>query len=211
MAVLSNWEHLRSKACTQKFTRHHVPDRRKHAVPTMYQCARINRPVRFLASSFFLLAGTAKKIAVDTGGLMLDDATEVQPLEKMLKKNGNESGTSQVDTSKGLAQSLQQPFMVTTKARQPLPGSGPLLKWQVGNESAIYGYAIYRASSPNGNFDRINQEIVLAKNQGDNVTSSYQYRDNTAQSGKEYWYYITIFYNSGKKVQLTGPQRVVAK
>ncbi|MEP6483007.1 MAG: hypothetical protein ABJB01_01070 [Rudaea sp.] len=157
---------------------------------------------------FFPISGTKKEISVGVAGLMIGDATEVQPLNKLIDKNAK-SSASQSISAPSIAQSIQD----AVKKVDDLvpPGRGPLLKWQVGNELAIYGYAIYRSSASNGNYERINPTILVAKNEGDNVTSAYQYRDVSAVPGKEYWYYITIFYNSGKKVQLTGPQKVVAK
>ena len=58
---------------------------------------------------------------------------------------------------------------------------------------------------------RINHDLVEAHNEGDGVTASYQWRDISAEKGHEYWYYITNFNNNGKKTQLTGPQKVIAK
>jgi hypothetical protein len=108
-----------------------------------------------------------------------------------------------------LASSIKK--RIDEASQQEAPGSGPLLKWQIANEAGIYGYAIYRGNSADGPFARVNDTIVKAENAGDNTTASYQWRDTTAQKGREYWYYITIFNNNGKKTSLTGPQKVRAK
>jgi len=100
---------------------------------------------------------------------------------------------------------------VAEQPQEAAPGTGPLLKWQVENEIGMYGYAVYRSDREDGKFIRVNGTIIAAANHGDNVKASYQWRDNTAVKGKEYWYRITIFYNDGRKVPLTGPQKVVAK
>ncbi len=156
----------------------------------------------------FDLPDSSEKLVVNLGGLLIDDKTVIQPIENL---KGQSATNASVNPSLGIADALKGAVTPKTDDKVELPGKGPLLRWQVGNESVIYGYAIMRSDNVDGRFERLNKEIVRAKNHGDNVSSSYQYRDNTAQSGKEYWYYITIFYNSGKKVQLTGPQRVVAK
>jgi hypothetical protein len=98
------------------------------------------------------------------------------------------------------------------RAEQPVapPGNGPLLKWSVAHEGAIYGYLIYRGDTEAGEFVRINKETIRVQNDGDEG-SSYQWRDNSAVSGKTYWYYIGIVNNNGSKKNLSSPQKVVAK
>jgi hypothetical protein len=126
-----------------------------------------------------------------------------------LLESGKSSKQSRVTPDFDLSKSLKN---ATTDHLDDSPnGSGPLLKWQVANESGIYGYAIYRGATSDGQFDRVNKAIVKAGNGGDGVTATYQWRDTSAVKGHEYWYYITIFNSNGSKTQLTGPQKVVAK
>jgi len=154
----------------------------------------------------FELPDTHQVLNVDVGGIYLDDSTKVHSLNDELASGGAQSSAPHADLQTSLKRAVAE------KPETPTPaGQGPLLKWQVANESDIYGYAIYRGDSADGKFTRANEQIVRAENGGNNITATYQWRDNSAQKGREYWYYITIFNNSGRKTQLTGPQKVVAK
>jgi hypothetical protein len=151
----------------------------------------------------FKVAGSPDVLHVLLQGIFFNDSTNLQPLEKISAAQA--SVTKKTDIVSELSKA-------TNPMSDAVPaGFGPLLKWKIANESAIYGYAIYRGESAEGVFKRINEKLIRAKNNGDNEEVLYQYRDTTAKLQHEYWYYITIFYNSGKKVQLTGPQKVVAK
>jgi len=90
------------------------------------------------------------------------------------------------------------------------PGSGPLLKWTISNGMAIHGFQIFRSTDVDGRFSLINASSVLA-NANSEGSVSYQYRDNTANPGKTYWYYIGLVYKDGHKQQLSGPQKIIAK
>lgn len=92
----------------------------------------------------------------------------------------------------------------------PPAGTGPLLKWAIANGRTIYGFQIFRADKEQGPFVLANASAIRSKAETED-TESYQYRDNTAESGKTYWYYIGIVYNDGHKQKLTDPQKVVAK
>ena len=151
------------------------------------------------------LAESRKKINVLLAGLFLSEDTKIRSLDDLKSDSARSVSSSSINLSSAISK------VVDKEANLPPPGNGPVLKWNVANESGMFGYAIYRSHAVNGSFSRINDEIVKARNEGDNSEAAYQYRDSSAEPGKEYWYYITIFYNSGKKVQLTGPQKVVAK
>jgi hypothetical protein len=156
----------------------------------------------------FELPDSHQVLNIDLAGVFLADSTKVHPLNAPAQSEGGDRQTTvapKTDLSAAITKAIGEQPQVEA------PGSGPLLKWQVANEGGIYGYAIYRSDSENGRFSRVNDKIVSAGNLGDNITASYQWRDTGADKGKGYWYYITTFYNSGKKVQLTSPQKVVAK
>jgi hypothetical protein len=153
------------------------------------------------------LPDSHQTLDVHLGGIFLADGTPLLPLDK--QKQGKSTSKTDAQPSLNVAQSLKK--ATSAEAEMDPPGVGPLIKWQVGNEAAIYGYVIYRADSAEGKFKRVNEQIVKAKNGGDNTTADYKWRDTSAIKGREYWYYITIFNNDGRKTQLTGPQRVVAK
>ncbi len=90
------------------------------------------------------------------------------------------------------------------------PGTGPLLKWTIANGEGIRGFQIFRGDSEAGPFVLLNPSTIRSTALTHDPVG-YQWRDNTAVSGKTYWYYIGIVYNDGHKQQLTGPQKVVAK
>ena len=90
-------------------------------------------------------------------------------------------------------------------------GKGPLLQWTVSYEGGLFGYTVYRSAEKDGRFVRVNSSIIKAADSGHNKTSDYQWRDNSAESGKSYWYYVGLIYNDGHKSKLTEPQKVVAK
>ena len=69
---------------------------------------------------------------------------------------------------------------------------------------------MFRGEHEDGPFRRVTPHVIRST-ATDNEAVKYQYRDNTAQSGKAYWYYIGVVYNDGHKQQLSGPQKFVAK
>jgi hypothetical protein len=144
-----------------------------------------------------------KRLRVAVWGMLLDKEMKVHSMDEVLKKQQTSGGTSQ--------QSLQQALQnaVQPAEEPPPPGNGPLLKWSVANETAVHGYQIFRSANADGPFLLLNRPTIQArKTDGGSV---YQYRDNTAESGKTYWYYIGIVYGDGRKQQLSGPQAVKAK
>lgn len=89
-------------------------------------------------------------------------------------------------------------------------GKGPLLKWSVTHEEGdLHGYVVYRSTEESGPFVRVNDAIIV-KPEGSKA-GDFAWRDNSAESGKTYWYYVGLVYNDGHKSKLTGPQKVVAK
>ncbi|HUD42180.1 MAG TPA: hypothetical protein VMR06_09330 [Dokdonella sp.] len=93
----------------------------------------------------------------------------------------------------------------------PPAGRGPLLKWSVANEEAVYGYVILRGDSEAGPFERINRDTIPAGTFEEGYANAYQWRDTSAVVGQTYWYSIGLINKDGTKDSLTGPQRVVAK
>jgi len=58
---------------------------------------------------------------------------------------------------------------------------------------------------------RVNKDVILVVQEGDDKAGGYQWRDNTAESGKTYWYSIGVINRNGSKQDLTGAQKVIAK
>jgi hypothetical protein len=149
------------------------------------------------------------QLTVNIGGLYMPDSVKVHSLEEAMQKNAKASAEPPpLDLKSALRKSTE---VAPPPAVDP-PGHGPLLKWQVSNENNIYGYLVYRGDGENGPFLRVNKEIVHVEgSKGDGVTSTYAWRDDSAVSGKTYWYYIGLLNRDGTKQQLSGPQAVKAK
>ena len=101
--------------------------------------------------------------------------------------------------------------LATADARDAtIAGAGPLLRWAISNGDLVHGFQIFRSNTENGNYLLLNKDVVPSKENG-KETANYQYRDNSAESGKSYWYYVGIVYNDGHKQPLTQPQKAIAK
>jgi hypothetical protein len=157
-----------------------------------------------------------QELPIEVTGMLLDKDAKVISLDEQVKKSadGNSPQTSanpaaKIDIKSALEQSIHKE---STAAPETIPGKGPLLKWKIANEQSVYGYLIYRSDSETGPFLRVNNEVVRVQGDGSaGLESSYQWRDNSAESGKLYWYYIGMLNKDGTKPQLSGPQKVVAK
>lgn len=148
------------------------------------------------------------------GGLLLNAETQVHDLNKEQEKARIESSPAQsaaepsaastkVDIAKAIGKKIQEQEM-------PPSGTGPLLRWSVAHETPVFGYIIYRADADTGPFLRVNKETIRAASDAES-TGNYQWRDNSAQPGKTYWYQIGMIKSDGEKADLSGAQRVVAK
>jgi len=113
-------------------------------------------------------------------------------------------GSSVVPLQNAIANAVRQ-----SNETVPL-GNGPLLRWHVANGHTIHGFQIFRAESEQGPFVLLNRPSLPSSAESEE-SAGYSYRDNTAESGKTYWYYIGLVLNDGRKQQLTGPQKIVAK
>lgn len=144
-------------------------------------------------------------------GLMIAPTTQVHTLDAAPAGNvpPTEGARSSVVGQPNLKDVLQKATHTNVPAAEP-EGHGPLLKWQVNNEAGVYGYAIYRADAELGPFKRVNRDAVRTMSE-DGSGASYQWRDASAESGKTYWYRIAIVFGDGRKQNLTGAQKVVAK
>lgn len=153
----------------------------------------------------------SQRMLIAVHGLFLAKDTHIEKLDAAELMQGNSKDKAQssapaaaTDIGKAIKSAVQ------TVDDSPPAGDGPLLKWSVMNEAALHGYQIFRAPDADGPFVLLNRQSVTVKKH-DNTGSTYQWRDNTAASGKTYWYYIGLIYNDGHKQQLTGPQKVMAK
>lgn len=161
------------------------------------------------------LPGFKRQLPVVVWGMLVGAKTKVRNLaEEMEKaaaakaKSGMGAESPSANPTVDLGQAIKSSVAETTPEAPPA-GKGPLLKWSVVHEELIHGYAIYRAEKQDGPFVRINKETIATKST--EGAASYQWRDNSASSGKTYWYYVGLLNRDGTKAILTPPQRVVAK
>jgi len=155
---------------------------------------------------FVDLGNEHKKLKIALRGLLVDKDFKVKTLDpnEAMQNSGKSLASSSVDVSKAIKSA------VDAAAEATPPGHGPLLKWTVANGLIIHGFQIFRSASENGPFVLLNQTSVHSK-ATDEAAATYQWRDDSAEAGKEYWYYIGIVYGDGHKQRLTSPQKVIAK
>jgi hypothetical protein len=99
-------------------------------------------------------------------------------------------------------------------ARAPDPpfapnGRGPLLKWSVVNDDGVHGYQIFRSAMESGPFLLLNPETIPSKVSDSSGAQNYEWRDESAEKGKTYWYYIGIVNKDGTKRKLSNPHKKV--
>jgi hypothetical protein len=154
--------------------------------------------------------GKSMRIAV--WGLLIDKDTQIEKLDSadLAKSAKGGAGATSAAASKVDIKNAIKEVVAAAEEADP-PGKGPLLKWTVANEDLIHGYQIFRGPDEAGPFLLLTKDMLARKSTPTNPNAVYKWRDNSAEAGKTYWYYIGMVYNDGRKQQLTGPQKVVAK
>lgn len=163
------------------------------------------------------LPGLKKELPVVVWGMLVGAQTKVRDLNEEMKKaaeiqarKGEGVGTPVTESAPRIDLQSAVKTEVERASETPPAGSGPLLRWAVQHESSIQGYAIYRSDTESGPFVRINKDTVPTRAVGEGG-ASYQWRDNSAVSGRTYWYYVGVLNKDASKANLTPPQKVVAK
>jgi hypothetical protein len=155
------------------------------------------------------LPGFGRTLPIELVGMLLDPKTKIHKMEDLVNQSaqgsgGMSTGSATPDIGNAIRSTLRQDD-------PPPPGNGPLLRWAVAHQASIHGYAIYRASSETGPFVRVSKDVIEVVEDDADKTGRYQWRDNTAESGKTYWYRIGVLNRDGSKKDLTAAQKVVAK
>ncbi|MBI5375601.1 MAG: DUF1566 domain-containing protein [Candidatus Schekmanbacteria bacterium] len=98
--------------------------------------------------------------------------------------------------------------LTTFKARQK--GKKVIVNWETALEIDNEGFNILRASSVDGKYVKINDEMIRAKGNSLNGRE-YQFKDNNIKAGKKYYYKIedinthgTITSHNPVEIQITG-------
>jgi len=152
-----------------------------------------------------------KVLPIELVGMLLSPETKIHDMNELINQQTQEGSQSRA-TSAAQSMDLTKALATSVKKEMPvLPGNGPLLKWSVAHQDVIYGYVIYRADSESGPFLRVNKQTIPVVGEGDDKSGSYQWRDDSAESGKTYWYSIGVINRNGSRQDLTGAQKVTAK
>ena len=147
--------------------------------------------------------GQESPIIVRLSGLRIAPGTKIMDLQKPAdaKDSGRESATvSNVPLIEQMRKASEPP--APPAVHEAEPGDGPLLKWQVETEKQAYGYVVFRAEAENGPFLRVSRPMIKRVSP-DSTGASYAWRDNTAQAGKTYWYFVTTVYADGHRSRLS--------
>src|SRR5690606_11717170 len=62
-------------------------------------------------------------------------------------------------------------------------------RWTTASEQDNFGFDVYRGDTENGEFTKLTQEPILGAGTSDE-THKYEFRDDTIDPCKEYWYYV---------------------
>lgn len=153
---------------------------------------------------FVDLPDYGRELPIRFGIIVIGKETKILDLNDEMK--------AAADVQPPVASILQSSVKGPTPAREmpDPPGAGPLLKWQATHEFGVYGYEVFRATNENGPFVRMNKQIVPVLDESGEVGSNYRWRDTTATTGADYWYYIGIVNTNGGKSALSTPQKVRA-
>jgi hypothetical protein len=150
----------------------------------------------------------SRQLVLAIWGVIVPKDFQVKTLDADKMRHDAAGNASQSAASKDLDAAISDAVIV---ANEQIPaGAGPLLKWTISNGAAIHGFQIFRAIEVTGPFLLVNPFSIPSDAKGEGSVT-YQYRDNTAEPGKTYWYYIGLLYRDGHKQQLSGPQKIVAK
>ena len=143
-------------------------------------------------------------LSIPFGGSVIGEAAIIRNLndEADLARNSPQSVSSALQSAVSKPEFLEMPIP---------EGKGPLLKWEVANETAIYAYELYRSKSETGPFARINKDLILRLSDDADTRSIYRWRDHSAVRGGTYWYYVGVVYRNGRKDALNTAQKVIAK
>jgi hypothetical protein len=171
------------------------------------------QPIGTLKGNLWIdLPEKKQRLQIPVRGLLVEADFQVKHVERAkfdpTNESAQDSATSAAYAEIDLNKSIKA---AVAKAATTVPaGRGPLLKWTVANTKLIHGFQFFRAESEKGPFVLQNRTTFPTAAE-DNSSIAYQWRDDSAVSGKTYWYYIGIVNKDGSKQQLTGPQKVVAK
>ncbi|MEO7199583.1 MAG: hypothetical protein ABIY56_05135 [Dokdonella sp.] len=83
-------------------------------------------------------------------------------------------------------------------------------KWTTASEQDNFGFDVFRSDSEEGEFVKLNEEPILGAGTSDE-THKYQFRDDSIDPCKEYWYYVEAISTNGVREKFTPTFKAAAK
>ncbi|MFC4818835.1 hypothetical protein [Dokdonella ginsengisoli] len=83
-------------------------------------------------------------------------------------------------------------------------------RWSTASEQNNFGFDVWRGDSEKGEFAKLTKEPILGAGTSDE-THKYEFRDDTIDPCKEYWYYIEQTNTDGSKEKISPVFKAPAK
>jgi hypothetical protein len=83
-------------------------------------------------------------------------------------------------------------------------------RWSTASEQDNFGFDVYRGNTEKGEFTKLTKEPILGAGTSDE-THKYEYRDDTIDPCREYWYYVEGITTSGARAKFTPTFRAPPK
>lgn len=83
-------------------------------------------------------------------------------------------------------------------------------RWTTASEQDNFGFDVFRGDSEKGEFTKLTKEPILGAGTSDE-THKYEFRDDTIDPCREYWYYVEGISTSGSREKFTPTFRAPPK
>jgi hypothetical protein len=83
-------------------------------------------------------------------------------------------------------------------------------RWTTASEVDNFGYDVFRGDKEEGPFAKLNADPILGAGTTDE-TKKYEYRDDTIDPCREYWYYVESIDTKGVREKFTPVFKAAAK
>ena len=83
-------------------------------------------------------------------------------------------------------------------------------RWTTASEQDNFGFDVFRGDSEKGEFSKLTKEPILGAGTSDE-THKYEFRDDTIDPCREYWYYVEGITTSGSREKFTPTFRAPPK
>jgi hypothetical protein len=83
-------------------------------------------------------------------------------------------------------------------------------RWSTASEQDSFGFDVFRGDSEKGEFTKLTKEPILGAGTSDE-THKYEYRDDSIDPCREYWYYVEGISTSGTHEKFTPTFRAPPK